>query len=48
MDTFNYELAQKFCERALELDADHLPLLETAGAIFLETGEADKAKKVSF
>ncbi|KXJ16984.1 probable assembly chaperone of rpl4 [Exaiptasia diaphana] len=45
MDTFNYELAQKFCERALEIDSNHLELLETAGAVFLETGETEKAKK---
>ncbi|XP_031564050.1 probable assembly chaperone of rpl4 [Actinia tenebrosa] len=45
METFNYQLAQKFCERGLELDANHLLLLETAGAVFLETGEAEKAKK---
>lgn len=47
METFNYELAEKFCERGLELDANHLPLLETAGAVFLETEAAEKAKKVS-
>lgn len=47
MDTFNYELAQKFCERALEVDSNHLELLETAGAVFLETGETEKAKKVT-
>ncbi|KAK3731845.1 hypothetical protein QZH41_020211, partial [Actinostola sp. cb2023] len=44
MDTFNYELAQKFCKRALEVDSNHLELLETAGAVFLETGEVEKAK----
>ena len=47
MDTFNYELAQKFCKRALEVDSNHLELLETAGAVFLETGEVEKAKNVS-
>ncbi|XP_074659642.1 uncharacterized protein LOC141912297 [Tubulanus polymorphus] len=45
MDTFNYELAQKFCQRALEIDADNLKVLETSGILLLELGNPEGAKQ---
>ncbi|XP_013403019.1 probable assembly chaperone of rpl4 [Lingula anatina] len=45
IDTFNYELAQKFCQRALELDPDNLRVLETSGTLLLELGDSEGAKK---
>ena len=48
MDSFNFEVAQKFCERALEQEPDNTQVLETAGAICLELGETVKAETVSF
>ena len=47
MDNFNFELAVKFCERALDMEPNNVEVLEMAGAVFLETGDVDKAKSVS-
>lgn len=43
-DTFNYEIAQKFCQRALEIEPDNLKALETSGHLLLELGNVDGAK----
>ena len=48
LDKFNFDLAVKFCEKALEIEPDNVEVLEVAGAVYLETGETDKAKTVSF
>lgn len=47
LDNFNYELAVKFCERALCIEPDNMEVLEMAGSVYLETGDMDKAKSVS-
>lgn len=47
-DTFNFELAQKFCERALDLEPDNVEILQTTGVVSLELEEAEKAITVSF
>jgi len=44
LDNFNFELAVKFCEKALDIEPDNVEVLETAGSVFLETGDTDKAK----
>lgn len=44
LDNFNFDLAVKFCERALDIEPDNVEVLETAGAVFLETGDTQKAK----
>ncbi|XP_066302015.1 uncharacterized protein [Branchiostoma lanceolatum] len=45
MDSYNYEVAQKFCQRALELEPDNLRALEVSGSLLLELGDGDKAKQ---
>ena len=47
LDNCNFDLAVKFCEKALEIEPDNVEVLEVAGAVYLETGETDKAKTVS-
>ena len=46
LDNFNYEIAQKFCQRALELEPDNTRALEMTGALLLEMGDMEGAKKV--
>jgi hypothetical protein len=36
MDTYNYEMAQKFCQRALEIDNDNVRALEITATLLLE------------
>jgi hypothetical protein len=36
VEEYNYEMAQKFIERALEIDSDNPRALETAGSLLLE------------
>ncbi|XP_064647778.1 uncharacterized protein LOC135500319 [Lineus longissimus] len=45
IDAFDYEVAQKFCQRALELEVDNTRALETSGTLMLETGNAEAAKQ---
>ena len=47
IDSFNYELAQKFCQRALEIEPDNTRVLETSGTLLLEMGNVDAAKQIS-
>ena len=36
MDMYNYEMAQKFCQRALEIDNDNVRALEATATLLLE------------
>ena len=47
MDSFQLELACKFCERALEIDPSSVRVLDTLGPLLLETGETDRAIEIS-
>lgn len=47
IDMFEFEMAQKFCQRALELEPDNVQALETCGTLLLELGELKSAKHVS-
>jgi len=44
MEEYKYDLAQKFCQRALEQEADHPRALEMTGNLLLELGEVEKAQ----
>ncbi|XP_069815584.1 uncharacterized protein [Dendropsophus ebraccatus] len=46
LDNFNFEMAQLFCQRALELEPDNLEILDMMGNICMELGSAGKAKEV--
>lgn len=46
IDQFEYELAQKFCQRALEMEADNVRALETSGALLTDLGNIEGAKQV--
>ncbi|KAK3090898.1 hypothetical protein FSP39_015577 [Pinctada imbricata] len=45
IDRFEYEVAQKFCQRALEQEADNVRALETSGNLLLELGNNEAAKQ---
>ena len=47
MDEYNYELAQKFCQRALEIDADNVRALEVTASLLLESGQVISPKTSS-
>ena len=36
MDQLNFDMAQKFCQRALEIDQDHVKALEITASLLLE------------
>ena len=48
IDEFQYELAEKFCLRAIELEPDNLRAIETKGFLLLQNGDTEGAKTVSF
>eukprot|EP00094_Tigriopus_californicus_P006854 TCALIF_06603-PA protein Name:"Similar to SPBC16D10.01c UPF0661 TPR repeat-containing protein C16D10.01c (Schizosaccharomyces pombe (strain 972 / ATCC 24843))" AED:0.07 eAED:0.07 QI:55/0.8/0.83/1/0.4/0.66/6/41/345 len=44
LDQYDYEMAQKFCQRALEMNPDHAKALELTSTLLLEAGEVEDAK----
>jgi len=44
LDECQFELATKFCQRALEMDSDHPVALEMCANLLLEQGEVEKAQ----
>ena len=48
MESFNFELAERFCIRAIELSPDNLQALNIAVSVYLEIGKVDEAVNVSF
>ena len=47
MEKFNFELAENFCEQALEASPDNQRALNLAASVFLEIGKNEKAVDVS-
>ena len=45
LDECQFELAEKFCQRALEMDCDHPLALEMCANLVLERGEIEKAQQ---
>ncbi|XP_076327475.1 uncharacterized protein LOC143234197 isoform X1 [Tachypleus tridentatus] len=41
ISSFEYELARKFCERALEMDSENVQALETLSGVLLELGDLE-------
>lgn len=48
MDTFDFEMAGLFCQRALDVESDNLQALDMLGHICSELGDTQKAKGISF
>ncbi|XP_020793212.1 uncharacterized protein si:dkey-12j5.1 [Boleophthalmus pectinirostris] len=46
MDSFDFEMASLFCQRALDLEATNLQALDMLGHIYSEMGDTLKAKEV--
>ncbi|KAM4704807.1 uncharacterized protein WCC33_009623 [Rhinophrynus dorsalis] len=46
LDSFNYEMAQLFCQRALDMDPTNLEILDMMGNICMELGNDEKAKQI--
>jgi len=44
INEYKYEMAQKFCQRALEIDNDNARALELSGGLLLEMGEIESAR----
>ena len=44
---FNFDLAMRFCDRALEMDPDNCDVIETRGSISLEMEDMEQARTVS-
>jgi Flp pilus assembly protein TadD len=48
IDQFQYDLAEKFCQRAVDLEPDNIRAIETRGFLMLQAGDTDQAKAVFF
>ena len=47
MEEYNYEMAQKYCQRALEIDADNVRALEACASLLLEVSLKNIQKYLS-
>ena len=45
LDCFEFDLAVKFCEKAISIAPDNLRVIETAGSVYAETGDLEKSKE---
>ena len=48
MDSLEFEMAGRFCQRALEVEPDNLLTLDLLGHIHSELGDTQRAKEISF
>jgi len=48
INSLDYDLARKFCQRALEAEQDNTRALETLGFIELQSGDYEQARHVFF
>uniref|UniRef100_A0A3Q0S9Z6 Si:dkey-12j5.1 n=1 Tax=Amphilophus citrinellus TaxID=61819 RepID=A0A3Q0S9Z6_AMPCI len=48
MDSFDFEMAGLFCQRALDVEPTNLQVLDMLGHIYSELGDTQKAKEISF
>lgn len=48
MDSFDFEMAGLFCQRALDVESNNLQALDMLGHIYSELGNTQKAKEISF
>lgn len=47
MESFQLEMAHRFCSKALEQEPDHLRALEMMAEVLLEGGDLDSARLVT-
>ena len=45
VEEYNYDMAQKFLQRALEINSDHPRALEMTASLLLEAGQVEQAKQ---
>lgn len=48
MDSFDFDMAALFCQRALDVEPNNLQALDMLGDICSELGDTHKAKGISF
>ena len=46
LDTFDYDLALKFCQKAIELAPEDLKVIETSACVYAESGDVEKSKEL--
>jgi len=48
VNSMSYDLARKFCQRALDAERDNIRALETLGFVELQSGDYEHARHVFF
>ena len=48
VSSLDYDLARKFCQRALDAEEDNIRALETLGFVELQSGDCEQARHVFF
>lgn len=48
IDEFKYDLAEKFCKRAIDIEPDNIQAMEMYGFLLLQMGDIDQARPVYF
>ncbi|XP_067938169.1 uncharacterized protein [Watersipora subatra] len=45
IDVYDYDMAQRYCQKALEIDNDNIKVLELTGHVMMEVGNLEGAKQ---
>ena len=45
IETFDYELALKFCKKAMEMEPGNIKVVETLACVYAESGDMEKSKE---
>ena len=47
-ENYDYDMAKRYCKRAIEMEPDNVEVLENIGSIFMDFGDWDSAQEVFF
>jgi len=47
-EDYDYEMAQRYCKRAIEMEPENVEVLEIIGSIYMDFGDWDTAKEVIY
>ncbi|KAG4095430.1 TPR-like protein [Neocallimastix lanati (nom. inval.)] len=45
-ENYDYDMAKRYCKRAIEMEPDNVEVLENIGSIFMDFGDWDSAKEI--
>jgi len=47
-ENYDYDMASRYCKRAIEMEPDNVEVLENIGSLYMDFGDWDSAKEVKY